>query len=157
MKIIRVVLAIFLVYMSPFSFAQSCNSIRSVQWLLGHWVADDGKNITTESWEKVSSLTFEGFGESRAKTSNERQTSESLRLIEMANELFYLAKPEQNDLPVAFKLTHCSSKSAVFENAAHDFPKKLEYQLDVNNKMKVTVSGEKGRSFDINFIRHDDS
>ena len=157
MKIFRSVLAIVLIYVSPYTFSQSCNSIRSIQWLLGYWVADDGKTITVESWKKVSPLTFEGFGESRSKSSGERQSRESLRLIEMANELFYVAKPEQNNLPVAFKLTRCSNKSAVFENPAHDFPKKLEYQLSIENKMTVTVSDEKGKSFNITFIRRDDS
>ena len=75
----------------------------------------------------------------------------------MDNEIFYLAKPEQNDFPVAFKLTQCSSKNAVFENSTHDFPRKLDYQLGANNKMSVIVSGEIGNSFKINFIKRDDS
>jgi len=124
MKTIKVLLIIFLTCFSPFSHAQSCNSIRSIQWLLGDWTADDGENIITESWNEVSLVTFEGLGESRSKKSNELHTSESLRLIEMASEIFYLAKVDHNDLPVAFKLTQCSSKSAVFENSTHDFPKK---------------------------------
>ncbi|MBL4670902.1 MAG: hypothetical protein JKX81_01480 [Arenicella sp.] len=157
MKTIAVVLVNLLICVPTFSFAQSCNSIGSIDWLLGYWVADDGESITIEHWKKVSPQSFEGYGESRNKLSNERQSGESLRLVEMANELFYLAKPEQNDFPVAFKLTQCSRKNAVFENSTHDFPKKLDYQLGLNNKMKVTVSGEKGKSFDINFIRRDES
>jgi hypothetical protein len=156
MKIITAVLVSLFVFVPTTLFSQSCNSIQSIDWLLGYWVADDGKSITIEHWKKVSPQSFEGYGETRKKHSNERQTGESLRLVEMANELFYLAKPEQNDFPVAFKLTQCSQKNAVFENSTHDFPKKLEYQLGLNNKMTVTVSGEKGKSFEINFIRRVD-
>jgi hypothetical protein len=157
MKTIAVVLVSLLICVPAFSFAQPCNSIQSIDWMLGHWVADDGESITIEHWKKASPRSFEGYGESREKRSNERQHSESLRLVEMANELFYLAKPEQNDFPVAFKLTQCSKTNAVFENATHDFPKKLDYQLGLNKKMTVTVSGEKGKSFEINFIRRNDS
>ncbi len=156
MKIITVFLVNLLIFMPTVSFAQSCNSIQSIDWLLGYWIADDGKSITIEHWEKVGLGSFKGYGESRDKFSNERKTGESLRLVEMANDVFYIAKPEQNDFPVAFKLTQCSRKTAVFENSTHDFPKKLEYQLGLNYKMMVTVSGEKGNSFEINFIKRDD-
>ena len=155
MKNIIVVLLFFLASIPGLSFAQSCNSIDGSQWLLGYWVADDGENITIESWQKISSLTFEGVGESTSAATNERQSGESMRLIEMDNELFYLAKPEQNEFPVAFKLTNCSSTSAVFENPVYDFPKKLHYKLGLDNTMKVTVSGDDGKSFEINFIKRD--
>ena len=45
----------------------------------------------------------------------------------------------------------------VFENSAHDFPKKLEYRLGIENKLTVIVTGEKDKGFSINFIRRDDS
>lgn len=154
MRIIRALLVAPLALAAPLLGAQPC-SLDSLQWLLGHWVADDGVSITSESWVKVSALTFEGIGQSKSKATNERQHSESLRLIEVASELFYVAKPEQNSLPVSFKLTHCSSKQAVFENPAHDFPQRLEYQLGTTNKMTVTVSGAAGKKFDINFTRRD--
>ena len=142
---------------SPLSFAQPCNSIVSIEWLLGHWAAEDGESTLTESWEKVSPLTFEGSGETRSGASNKLQTSESLRLIEMSNEVFYLAKVEHNDFPVAFKLTQCSNNSAVFENSLHDFPQKIEYQLGIHNELTVAVSSGKNSGFKISFIRRDDS
>jgi len=144
---------VFFICISPPSLAQSCHSIDSVEWLLGDWVADDGSNITIESWQKVSADTFEGVGESRGKKSNKLKSSEALRLVKMGNEVFYLAKPRQNDLPVAFKLTRCSGKRAVFENPMHDFPQKLDYQWSTEDKMIVTVSGSTGRSFSIQFVR----
>jgi Domain of unknown function (DUF6265) len=155
MKIVKILLIIFLGYFSSFSYAQSCYSIHSVQWLLGHWVADDGGKITTEWWKEVSPLTFEGMSETRTEASNQLLRSESLRLVEMSGEVFYLPKVEENDLPVAFKLTQCSGSSAVFENFTHDFPNKLEYHLDRDNTLTVTVSDGKDKGFTINFIKHD--
>jgi hypothetical protein len=157
MKMIKLFFAIILFYVSTDTHSQPCNSLNSLQWILGDWRADSGKTINIESWRKVSAKTFEGFGESRTKDSNTPKSTELLRLIEMANELFYIAKPKQNNLPVAFKLIHCTIKSAVFENPEHDFPNKLEYKLTADNKMVVTVSGIKGKSFTLNFIRQDGS
>ena len=155
MKIIKLVFTIILFYVSTDAYSQPCNSLTSLHWLLGTWVAEHRKTVTIESWRKVSPKTFEGVGKSSTKASNKRHSSELLRLIEMNNELFYIAKPEQNNLPVAFKLTECTNKSVVFENPAHDFPKKLEYKLKTDHEMFVIVSGEQGKRFTINFIRHD--
>lgn len=155
MKIIQYVFTISLLYVPLDALSQPCQSLNSLQWILGDWVADNGKTVTIESWRKVSAKTFEGFGESTNKSANKRQSIELLRLVEMSDELFYIAKPSQNNLPVAFKLTKCTNNSAIFENSAHDFPKKLEYSLPTENKLRVTVTGEQGKGFSINFIRHD--
>ena len=146
---------ILLLYVSPDALSQPCQSLNSLQWMLGDWVADNDKAVTIESWRKVSAKTFEGFGESTNKSANKRQSIELLRLVEMNDELFYIAKPSQNNLPIAFKLTKCTNKSATFENADHDFPKKLEYSLATEDTLHVTVTGEQGKGFSISFIRHD--
>ena len=68
-----------------------------------------------------------------------------------------MAKVASNNLPVAFKLTSCTAKTAIFENSQHDFPKKLNYQLNKDKSITVFVSGEKGKGFSIEFIGEDDS
>lgn len=173
MKILKLLLVIILAFLSADTLAQlkpelkpepqantelkSCNSLNEFHWLLGDWVADNGKSVTIESWQQVSPHTFEGFGESNLKSSNKRQSVELLRLVEMNNEIFYIAKPQQNKHPVGFKLTQCTNKNAVFENPDHDFPKKLNYRLMTHNQIQVIVSGDKGQSFSILFIKHNDN
>ncbi|WDE01330.1 DUF6265 family protein [Thalassomonas actiniarum] len=73
----------------------------------------------------------------------------------MSNHVFYLAKVRHNKLAVPFKLTRCSKRSAVFENPEHDFPKKLHYQLQSENKLTVTVSNGQDKSFTINYDKQD--
>lgn len=157
MKMLKYVIPLYLLYVSPDALSQPCQSLNSLQWMLGDWVADNDKTVTRESWHQISAKTFEGFGESTNKYSNKRQSIELLRLVEMNDELFYIAKPQQNKLPVAFKLTYCNNQHLIFENIEHDFPKKLEYKLNKNNKMFVTVSGEQEKKFTIKFIKHDDN
>lgn len=152
---IRTFLTILFACSSQLSYSQSCHSLDSIQWLLGDWTNDDGENIVTESWKRISRLTFEGSGETRSRTSNELKTGESLRLVEMSGDIFYVAKVDHNIRPVAFKLTQCSGTSADFENPDHDFPKKLEYRLNNKNELNVRVSDGKDKRFEINYIRHD--
>ncbi|HIG39775.1 MAG TPA: hypothetical protein EYQ14_04450 [Gammaproteobacteria bacterium] len=150
---IRIFLTILFACSCQLSYSQSCDSLDSVQWLPGDWTNDDGENIVTESWKRISPLTFEGSGETRSRTSNELQTGESLRLVEMAGEVFYVAKVDHNNRPVAFKLIQCSATSAAFENSDHDFPKKLEYRLNNKNELNVRVSDGKDKGFEISYTR----
>jgi hypothetical protein len=152
----KMLLFTFLAACPSFAAAGACDSLQTVHWLLGDWIADSGEHVTLESWTEVSAGTFEGAGETRSRTTNELVSRESLRLMEMSGELFYLAKVGSNDLPVAFKLTECSGDSAIFENAEHDFPKRLEYRLAGDDKMIVTVTDGKERGFKVSFIKRND-
>jgi hypothetical protein len=75
----------------------------------------------------------------------------------MSGEIFYMAKVVSNDLPVAFKLTSCTTNTAIFENSQHDFPKKLSYQLNKDKSITVSVSGENDEGFLIEFMGEDDN
>ncbi len=131
--------------------AQSCSNLEAARWLLGEWRATRGDRQILERWQQVSSATFEGMG----TTSRDSRLleSETLRLVAMEQRVFYVAKVAHNDLPVAFALTRCDSQRLVFENPAHDFPRKLEYQLTGADTLSVRVSdgGEKG--FTLRFSR----
>ena len=154
----KIIIFSLLIFASSVScaHAQPCDSIQSINWILGQWKSDDGKNITLESWTEVSQETYEGLGETHSKESKQLKSSESLRLVEMGSEVFYVAKVAHNEHPIAFKLTQCSSLLAVFENPAHDFPKKLEYQLD-ENQLTVIVSDGKNEGFKITFEKQVDA
>ena len=126
--------------------AENCNSLQHLTWLLGEWQTQGEQPLVSEQWLKLSDKSFEGIG----KTAN---SYESLRLVEMSEEVFYLAKVAHNPLPVAFKLSHCQNKQFTFENHQHDFPNKISYQQTGSNKMQVTVSGNTGKAFTILFTR----
>ena len=128
------------------AIAHSCHSLDDFDWLLGKWTTQKTQPLTFESWHKLSNNTFEGVG----KTLN---NSESLRLLEMSGEIFYLAKVSHNALPIAFQLAECKDKSFTFENQQHDFPNKIEY-LQISNKvMQIKVSGKEDTSFAIQLHR----
>ena len=146
-------ISIYLLLSPVTLYAASCSSIASLEWILGNWSVDNGKNISTELWKEVSQTTFEGHGEVRSKLTKKLQSSESLRLVQMQGEIFYLAKVSHNELPVAFRLKDCSHNKAIFENPDHDFPRLLEYQLETENSLTVKVSDGKEKGFKVNYVR----
>jgi len=138
---------------------QSCSlfdidriDLNNISWLLGDWHSEEGESIITESWIKVSENTFEGYGETRDINSGSISNFESLRLLFLSDEIFYLAKVNHNELPIAFKLTSISETSLIFENKDHDFPTKIEYVKVSENKMAVIVGNDE-KEFTINFTR----
>lgn len=135
-----------LLFVSSNATADSCRSLNDFTWLLGKWKAQNTQALTTEVWHKLSENTFEGAGRTL-------DNYESLRLLAMSGEIFYLAKVSHNAVPIAFKLIECIDKSFTFENQLHDFPKQIEYQQISNNIMQITVSG-KEESFSIQLHRN---
>lgn len=121
-------------------------------WLLGTWVSENEKSITTETWTWISKQTLEGSSITKGKSSNSVLQSESLRLVKMEGEIFYIAKVAHNELPIAFKMTSLTDSSATFENTKHDFPTKIDYRLITPDKLSVKVSNEK-KHFTITYIK----
>tara|TARA_R110000744_G_scaffold131883_3_gene240092 strand:- start:1593 stop:2075 length:483 start_codon:yes stop_codon:yes gene_type:complete len=126
--------------------AHSCNSLNELTWLLGEWQSQKQQSATTERWTKLTGQTFEGTG----KTAN---NYESLRLLEMSGEIFYLAKVAHNPVPVGFKLIQCDNKRFIFKNSQHDFPNTIEYQQISPDTMQIKVSGKAEKTFTIQLYR----
>lgn len=129
--------------------AAQCDDLHQLQWLLGSWQFKSDTLDVTERWHSVSADTFEGAG--NAWSHGKLISSESLRLVAMSGEIFYIAKVSSNALPTAFKLTGCASTYAEFTNPAHDFPTRLQYNLVADGDIEVLVSGRDGKSFSYRF------
>ncbi|MFT6732800.1 MAG: hypothetical protein ACJAS9_000982 [Polaribacter sp.] len=151
LKFISFFLSLCLIF-QPTVQAKNCGTVESLTWLVGNWKSENSKLKIKESWKRISSNTFEGSGSTYSIEKKKIVSSESLRLVEMSGEVFYVAKVASNDLPVAFKLTSCTAKTAIFENSIHDFPKKIIYQLNKEKNITIFVSGENGKGFSIDLI-----
>ena len=132
------------------SFAD-CHSLRSLDWLPGNWVAESEKAEIHETWRKVSPRTFEGNGWTLDKD-GKLVSQESLRLVTMDNEVFYMAKVAHNRNPVPFKAMQCSQQSATFVNLDHDFPNSIEYR-QAGEEIHVNVEDLEGKGFTLKFKR----
>lgn len=130
------------------------SSLNDFQWLVGEWIVMGAKSTTTETWEQVSTHTFEGSGITRRTETGEIVNDESLRLVSMSGDIFYIAMVAHNERPISFKLTKCTDSLAVFENPAHDFPTAIEYRRIALDKMNVTVRNSQ-RSFVLQFTKQE--
>lgn len=137
----------------PLTAAAACDSLDDLRWLLGDWVGDGGQASFHESWRELDSDDFVGTGIERSKVDGAIKGGESLRLVRMGDGVFYISKVSHNDLPIAFRLTACSDGTYVFENAAHDFPKRLEYRRYGNAGLAVRVSDGGDQGFTLEFGR----
>jgi len=138
--------------------AADCHALKHLTWLLGSWRAEAGGRAIREHWAPVSTETWEGYGETRARGAEgapgDLLESETLRLVEMAGEVYYIAKVAHNALPVAFRLTQCGPSHAVFENPAHDFPRRIAYRLEQGTLIAEVSDGEVGgKGFTLHFER----
>jgi len=136
--------------------ASTCDRLEAATWLLGEWTAQDGDKVVLESWRLVSPDTFEGLGETRAGADRMIVAAEALRLVRMADGVFYVAKVAHNPYPVSFRLTDCPPARLVFENPTHDFPRRLEYTLAGDGLMTVAISDGAGKGFTLSFRRRED-
>lgn len=132
--------------------ADDCAQLSQLAWILGDWEAKSEKYRSRETWRAVSEQSFEGGGQT-IDAAGKTLGSESLRLVQMEGDIFYLARPRANPLPVAFKLVHCEAQGARFENPNHDFPKSLYYRLQDRETLMVSVRGENDQGFDLQFTR----
>ncbi len=114
---------------------------KKLDWLIGTWNRTNTKPGRTgiERWEKTSSNELRGMG----VTLHEADTLfvERLRIMIKDNAIAYVADVPENKKPVYFKLTDITNSGFVCENAEHDFPKKISYQLD-GKKLKAQISGD---------------
>lgn len=135
----------------------ACSSLDALRWLVGDWAADGSKAMYHESWQEVSPRTLEGTGVERSNADGKVKSGEVLRLVEMGGGIFYVAKVKHNDLPVAFRLSACTGGRFVFENAAHDFPRRIEYERSGEGRYTARVSDGAGKGFTLDFARTPES
>lgn len=153
----RSLVAVFI--FTNISGAEAGCTLSQLHWLEGEWQARQGQSTVVERWQKTSANTFEGEGQTLS-AAGQLQQQESLRLVDMQQDIFYLAKVKHNPLPVAFKLEECAPERLTFVNPAHDFPKQLVYQLrptaahsTQTPQLEVLVSDGAGKGFKLLFVK----
>lgn len=116
------------------------NEFEKIAWIIGHWNRiniREGRSAH-ERWEKFSNNELIGWGISMNGT--DTTFIEKLRILEKEGKLYYVADVVENPNPVFFELTDISANGFTCENPAHDFPKKIQYEVN-GNTMKATTSG----------------
>ena len=137
----------FIFSLTVFFSYSSCGQMQqhNPQFLEGLWKIEN-KN-TYESWKKTNEGNY--IGEAYKLIDGEKQITETLSIKVTEEGITYFANvPTQNGgRTIPFKLNTLIEDKASFENLAHDFPKKIQYQLINESKLLVRVLGDGDEGF----------
>jgi hypothetical protein len=130
--------------------------IEQLAWLAGTWRHETARMTFEETWKKVGDSLLQGESITISRSDGKTIASEALILAEMGGEIFYIAKPAQNPMPVAFRLVRFEKGSVAFENAEHDFPTTIAYSLNQDGSLDAKVEGlvnDKPKTIHFHFVR----
>jgi hypothetical protein len=114
-------------------------SLSHLAWLNGSWYSENGQ--VEEHWTTAKGSVMLGLNRDCSRPG--RAFFEYLRIEERQDGIYYVASPRGGPA-TSFKLTTLEKHRAVFENPAHDFPQKIVYHLDAQDRLCATVSAKKG-------------
>ena len=115
-------------------------------WMTGTWRAtgSDG-SISEEIWSAADGTLMTGMH--RDVASGKKTQFEFLRIEQRGDSLVYIAMPGGNP-PTEFASTKIEPSRIVFENPAHDFPKRIIYWKDGERLCaRVDDGGSKAEEF----------
>ena len=102
-------------------------TVTDAAWIAGCWDLTRSGRHVVENWTSAEGGTIMGI--SRTVSNGKTSEWEFLIIREGAKGLEYVAKPSRQP-EATFTSTTVSSTELVFENPAHDFPKKIIYKRD---------------------------
>lgn len=103
------------------------------EWMSGYWLSCE-HGETAENWIGAGRRAMVGVNLTGAGY-------EFLRIAaDDAGRLVYYSMPSGRSPPTPFTLTNQAGQRAVFENAAHDFPKRIIYERQ-GNLMTARIDG----------------
>ena len=131
--------------------ALDARGLAPVVWMSGLWRSNDGGLLVEEQWSAPAGGMMLGWG--REVRDGSVRFFEQLRLEDRGTGVFYVASP-RGEGSTAFKLVHASAGEAVFENPAHDDPKRISYRLEPDGSLLArTESDLAGRGGHVEEIR----
>ena len=123
--------------------------ISELAWLSGDWqTAPGGRAIIEEHWTVPSGGTMIGMG--RTVVGEKTAEFEFLRIEQRGDDIYYVANPNANCPQTDFKLTRLTGQEVIFENPAHDYPKRVMYRKNSNGSLVASIDageGTKSQSF----------
>ena len=140
-NILLIILLLSLNYASGQANNQAAQDLKKLNWLLGTWYRTDTKPGRSghERWEKINANELKGFGVNFKGA--DTTFMEKLHIVIKDDQIYYVGDVPENQKPVYFKLTEITDTGFVCENPAHDFPKKISYQLE-GKTLKSQISGD---------------
>jgi hypothetical protein len=115
--------------------------IADLAFLAGSWVTDAGPMRIEEQWLCPGPDTMIGMGRTVSVAKGKTVFFEYLRIETRADGLVYVAQPKGGPA-TEFRLVRLEAGTAVFENLAHDFPKRVTYTKGADGGLTARVEGD---------------
>lgn len=144
-KLVSVILLIY------FHIAPQGSDIKKLHFFLGTWKQENKENYEYWKMDKGEDLT--GFA--YKINGGRRRTTEYLSIRKHNGQILYTARvPDQNnDQPIDFILKKVGEDTYSFENAEHDFPKKIQYTKKNDTTLLVEVLGSENKGFSYKLLK----
>ncbi|MEK6281174.1 MAG: DUF6265 family protein [Acidobacteriota bacterium] len=118
-------------------------SVSELAWIAGGWrTAPGGRVQIEEHWMAPAGGLM--LGMSRTVAGDRTVEFEYMRLEQRGEDVYYVAHPKARCPGTDFKLTRRSGQEAVFENPAHDFPKRIIYRKGSDGSLTASIDGGEG-------------
>ena len=129
--------------------------ISELAWLSGDWqTAPGGRARIEEHWTVPAGGTMIGMG--RTVVGDKTAEFEFLRIEQRGDDIYYVANPNANCPQTDFKLTRLAGQEVIFENPAHDYPKRVMYRKNSDGSLVASIDageGTKSQSFSYLLVR----
>jgi hypothetical protein len=117
--------------------------ISELAWLSGDWqTAPGGHARIEEHWTVPAGGTMIGMG--RTVVGDKTAEFEFLRVEQRGDEIYYVANPNANCPQTDFKLTRLTGQEVIFENPAHDYPKRVRYRKNSDGSLVASIDAGEG-------------
>ena len=114
------------------------DSIGRLSWLAGCWELKAGARVVEEQWTSPRGGLM--LGSSRTLRNDNLVEFEQVRIEQRGQALVYVASPSRQ-ATAEFTATSSSDSAVVFENPAHDFPKKIFYRRQARDSLVAGIEG----------------
>ena len=136
-----------------FASAQSpkANDVTQLAWFAGCWQISRGDQVIDEQWMTPRAGVM--LGMSRIVRAGRTTATEFVTLRVVDGGVVYEATPS-GQKPTPFPATTVSPDRAVFENAAHDYPKRIIYERKGESSLTASIDdGAGGKRVEYPFQR----
>lgn len=131
--------ALWLLVVPALATTAGTTSIDELKWLAGCWATDNAETGTGEQWMQPAGGSMNGMA--RVVRSGQESSFEFMRITESDDGgLVFTAMPSGQSA-ADFTLIDIGPHKVVFENANHDFPQRVIYLLEDNNRLIGRIEG----------------
>lgn len=127
--------------------------LDKLKWWLGNWQMKSAEGLVIESWSSAAENEWQGYSY-YITPDGDTASHETVRLVNDNDTLFYIpnVSNQNNGISVQFRESLQTDSSIVFENATHDFPKRIVYVKTSDTSIHAYIDGN-GKTVDFYYTK----